>query len=150
MKWILSHTEDGIHQWQLQQEDKSKRLIVHPQRLSLRLIGTSKRLFFLDVQGFLHKKIFLRNEYGVEMGETAFTENPDSGDLLLNGQNYSYTADDRQLALFDSENNLLATSEIAREPALETLELYSLLFGLAWFITADGLTEKDREISTTA
>ena len=87
MKWILSQAADGIHEWLLQQKDGTKSLIYHLQRFSLRLLGTTKRLFFLDVQeGFLSKKVVLRNEYGIDLGETTFSENPAEGQLQLNGQ----------------------------------------------------------------
>lgn len=151
MKWILSHATDSIHEWLLQQEDKTKSLIFHLQRFSLRLLGSTKRLFFLDVQeGFLSKKITLRNEYGVELGETTFADNPVEGQLQLNGNKYLYRAENNELKLFDSDKNLLATSETALPARMEKSEFYSLLFGFAWLTTADAVAEKEKHFSLSA
>ena len=148
MKWILSHASDDIHHWQLQQEDSSKSLIAYLQRFSLRLSGLSKRLFFLDVQGFLHKKIVLRTEYGVALGETAFIDKPSSGLVTINDQKFSYSVSGDQLQLFDSEKQAISTCEVSPEATANKLEFFGLLFGLAWFSTAD--TVMERALSATA
>jgi hypothetical protein len=150
MKWVLSHATDEIHHWQLQHTEGSRSMIVNLQRSSIRLNGFSKRLFFLQAQGFLQKKILLRSEYGVVLGETIFSEKPMQAPLFFNGQKYFYQADDHQLLLFDSEKNLVNRTEFAALPSLDRLEFYSLLFGFAWFLTADAMAEKNRSIQVTA
>jgi hypothetical protein len=107
------------------------------QRLSLRLIGFSKRLFFLQVQGFLQKKILLRSEYGVIIGETAFTDKPSSGQLTINGQKFFHRVEEEKLVLLNSENMVVGTSQIMPKAFTNRYEFYSLLFGFAWFLTAD-------------
>lgn len=146
MKWVLSHASDDIHHWQLQHEDESKSLVVNLQRLSLRLSGISKRLFFLNLQGFLHKKILLRTEYGVVMGETAFADKIAPGQLVLNGQKFYYRYKEGCLYLMDSEKQVIATCDLSVE-ATTKLEVYSLLFGFVWFSTADA-DQKERTLST--
>src|SRR5690349_8063968 len=111
MKWVLSHALDEVHHWQLQQEDEVKFLSFNLQRLSLRLSGFTKRLFFLEEQGFLQRKIFLRTEYGIALGETAFSEKPSSGQLMLNEKKFFFRTTDTGLQIFDTEKALLATSE---------------------------------------
>lgn len=145
MKWVLSHASDDIHHWQLQKEDSFKLLTLNLQRLSLRLAGSSKRLFFLDVQGFLQKKILLRTEYGITIGETAFADKS-SGQLLLNGRKFFYRQDKKQLLLFDSEKQLINKCELPENPPSK-IEVYGLLFGLAWFSTADVAEEKEKTLS---
>jgi hypothetical protein len=150
MKWVLSHATDDIHHWQLQKENGSKSLIFHQQRLSLRLSGLSKRLFFLNVQGFLKKKILLRTEYGIVIGEAPFAEKSLTGQLILNGQTFFYRLEKAQLFLLDSEKQLMARCDLLPEATVEKVEFYSLLFGFAWFLTADAVTEKKPEISVPA
>ena len=148
MKWILSHASDDIHHWQLQTTNSSKSLIVNLQRLSLRLSGLSKRLFFLDVQGFLNKKIILRTEYGVALGETAFNDKPSLGLVTINDRKFSYGVNENKLQLFDNEKQVISTCELSNETKTSKLEFFSLLFGLLWFSTADAVAEK--QFSATA
>ncbi len=150
MKWVLSHTTDEIHHWLLQQQGGSRSLIANLHRLSLRLVGMSKRLFFLQVQGFLHKKILLRSEYGVVIGETSFADKPSPGQLLFNGQRYSYRVEEGSLVLLDNDKNIAGKCEIAAEAQQNKFEFYSLLFGFAWFLMADTAAEKSPVLSITA
>jgi hypothetical protein len=142
MKWVLSHATDEIHHWLLQQEEGSRSLTLHLQRLSLRLSGFSKRLFFLQVGGLLQKKISLRSEYGVELGEVVFTEKASPASIILNGQKLFYQAEDGKLVLRDGDKVVLGECEIAQGADLNRTEFYALLFGFAWFVTVDSLAEK--------
>lgn len=142
MKWVLSHATDEVHHWLLQQEEGSRSLILHLQRLSLRLNGFSKRLFFLQVQGLLQKKILLRSEYGVELGETSFADKSPFAPIIINEQKFFYQVDGTKLMLLDGEKNNLGECEMAPDSAQDKVEFYALLFGFAWFITADAVAEK--------
>ena len=137
MKWVLSHATDELHHWLLQLEKGSRSLTLNLQRLSLRIAGLSKRLFFLQVQGFLQKKVVLCSEYGVSLGETVFTEQPSQGQLVLNEQKFFYKLKDDRLMLMDGEKNNIGESEILQKEAQRGYEFYSLLFGFAWFLTND-------------
>jgi hypothetical protein len=147
MKWVLSHASDDIHHWQLQKEVGFEFLSFNSQWLSLRLTGSSKRLLFLRVQGFLQKKVLLQTEYGVQLGETALTDKLSSGQLLLNEQAFFYEIGDYQLVLFNGEKQVLASCYLPEETVIEKLELYALLFGFAWFMTANAAVES-KELAT--
>jgi hypothetical protein len=125
-------------------------MIINLQRLSLRLTGLSKRLFFLQVQGFLQKKILLRSEYGIVIGETVFADKSSQAPVLFNGQKFFYQVEDGKLTLLDSEKNFVCESELAQPAALNRFEFYSLLFGLAWFSTTDAVADKKRVLPVTA
>ena len=142
MKWVLSHATNDLHHWQLQQEENSRSLTFNLKRLSLRLNGFSKRLFFLEEQGFLQKKLVLRSEYGVEMGEVSFGGNAFFGQLVINGEKFFYEMNQEKLLLLDSEKHPVSNCEIIGEASLGKEEFYSLLFGFAWFVTADAMVEK--------
>lgn len=150
MKWVLSHATDGLHHWLFQQEECSRSLVLNLQRLSLRLLGFTKRLFFLQVQGFIQKKILLRSEYGVVIGETAFSEKPSPGQLMMNGQKLFHHIEDEKLVLRNSENVIVGTSQMTQRAAMNRFEFYSLLFGFAWFLTADSATESTSVLPVTA
>ncbi len=150
MKWVLSHATDGFHHWLLQQEENTRSLIFNIQRLSLRLIGITKRLFFLQVQGLLNKKILLRSEYGVVIGEAPFTSNPSPGQLTINGQKLFHRIEDQKLILLNSEKAVVGSSDLTQNAINNKLEFYSLLFGFAWFLTADTASDKDSVLSATA
>ena len=150
MKWVLSHATDELHHWLLQQEEGSRSLTLHLQRLSLRISGFSKRLFFLQVQGLLQKKILLCSEYGVVMAETAFAGEPHSGSLLINDERFFYEMEGGKLMLFDNEKNPVSDCEIAGDTSLSREEFYSLLFGFAWFVTADVMAEKSYAVMETS
>lgn len=142
MKWVLSHATDELHHWQLQQDEGSRSLTLHLQRYSLRLNGFSRRLFFLQEQGFLQKKLLLRSEYGVEMGETVFSEKSSAAAFIFNGQKLSYEVAEGKLVLLDNEKNELGQCGLPQENRLGRIEFYALLFGFAWFVTADAVVEK--------
>jgi hypothetical protein len=146
MKWVLSHATDELHHWLLQQEEGSRSLTLHLQRFSLRLNGFSKRLFFLQVQGLLQKKILLRSEYCVELGEVVFTEKASQASIVLNGQKLFYQTEEGKLFLLDSDKNILGECEIAQEAILNRIEFFALLFGFAWFVTADALAENTYQV----
>ncbi len=150
MKWVLSHATDELHHWLLQLQEGSRSLTLNLKRLSLRLHGFSKRLFFLQVQGFLNKKVLLRSEYGVVLGETAFAEKPSAAPLLFNGQRFFYTLENEKLVLLDSEKNTVGQSDISAEATTGKYEFYALLFGLAWLLTADAAGVKPQELPATA
>lgn len=149
MKWIFSHATDDIHHWQLQKEEGAASLRFNLQRLSLRLSGTSKRLFFLRVKGLLQKKVQLLSEYGAAIGETSFTTTPSTGQIAFNGQTFFYRNSEAQLRLFTVDNLLLATCALPAETAIGKFAFYSLLFGLAWFLTADSPAGKERQPALT-
>jgi hypothetical protein len=144
MKWVLSHASDDIRHWQLQQENRSRSLIINLQRRSLRLDGNSKRLFFLEVQGVLQKKVLLRTEYGITIGETALTDKL-PGPLLLNGHKFFYRLENDQWMLLDNERGLVDVCEFPVSPP-SRLEVYGLAFGFAWFTTADAVAEKENSL----
>jgi hypothetical protein len=150
MKWVLSHATDGFHHWQLQQENQAKLLIFHLSRLSLRLTGIIKRLFFLQEQGFLQKKVLLRSEYGIVLGEATPTDKSSPGQLLLNGQKFFYRTESTQLILLDNDKQLVGACELPAEAPANRLERFGLLFSFAWFLTADAAADKDRALSVTA
>jgi hypothetical protein len=150
MKWVLSHATDELHHWLLQQEEGSRSLTINLQRLSLRLSGFSKRLFFIQVEGLLQKKILLRSEYGITIGETVFAEKALPGQLLFNGQKFSYRFESNRLALFDGEKNLVGECEIHQSTTFDKYEFYSVLFGFAWFLTADAVADTNRRMPVTA
>jgi hypothetical protein len=149
MKWIFSHATDNIHHWQLQKEEGRGSLSFNLQHLSLRLSGTSKRVFFLRLQGLLQKKALLHSEYGAAIGETTFAESPSAGQMIFNEQKIFYHVNDAQLRLFADDKQLLATCELPTETTIGKLEFYALLFGLAWFLTADAQAEKERLLAVT-
>lgn len=147
MKWTLCHASNGIHHWQLQKDDGLASLSFNRQWLSLRLAGISKRLLFLRIKGFLQKKVFLHTEYGFATGDTAFVEKPSAGQLTLCGQPLVYQTNGDELSFFDEGKNKIAGCTLPQRENLENLEFYSLLFGFAWFLTADGVAEKERAVS---
>jgi hypothetical protein len=148
MKWVLSHATDELHHWLLQQDEGSRSLLLHLKRSSLRLNGFSKRLFFLQVQGLLQKKVLLRSEYGVELGEAVFAEKLLPSSMILNGQKLFYQTKEGKLVLLDSEKNKLGECAMEQE-GLNKLEFYALLFGFAWFVTADVVAEKTYAVLET-
>lgn len=150
MKWVLSHTKDGLQHWLLQQGENSRSLVLNLQRLSLRLLGLTKRLFFLQVKGFIHKKILLRSEYGVLIGEAPFTDKTSPGQLTINGQKLFYRVEDENLLLLNSQHSVVGSSRLTPNAVHNRFEFYSLLFGFAWFLTADVAADKDRLVPVTA
>lgn len=90
----------------------------------------------------MQKKLVLRSEYGVEIGEVAFGGNAFFGQLTINGEKFFYEMNHEKLLLLDSEKKPLSECEIVGEASLGKEEFYSLLFGFAWFVTADAVVEK--------
>lgn len=150
MKWILSHASDEIHHWQLESEKGAQSLSFNHQWLSLRLSGTSKRLLFLRVQGLLQKRVLLQTEYGIALGETALADKLSAGPITLNEQKLFYEVKNDQISLFDSEKQLLASCSLPADVSPEKLELYSLLFGFAWFVVPEVAAEQKEPLTLSA
>lgn len=148
MKWVLSHASDDIRHWQLQKDSESQLLTINLQGLSLRLAGNARRLFFLEVQGLLQKKLLLRTEYGIAIGEIALTDKP-SGQLTLNDHKFFYRQEKNQLQILDGEKQLISACTLP-DNFQNKIEAHALLFGFAWFVTADALVEKEVALSATA
>jgi hypothetical protein len=149
MKWVLTHATDEHHHWLLQQDEGARSLIFNLQRCSLRLGGFSKRLFFLQTQGFLQKKIQLCSEYGVVMGEAHFSDKGFPASFSVNNQRLYCQRNGESLLLFNGEKNLVGECEMPEKAISDRFEFYSLLFGFAWFLTADAVADKSRVLSLT-
>ena len=74
---------------------------------SFRLNAWSKRLFFLEEKGFLRKKVVLKTEYGVEIGECHFIRNAQNGIIYLNDRKFVFNGDNSEIRIADKQNNLV-------------------------------------------
>ena len=85
MKWVLSHQSAEHHRWILQTDNGIVPLTYNFSYRSIRVKSKTARLFFLEeADGLFQKKVLLRSEYGVIMGEAQATHTAKGGTLLLN------------------------------------------------------------------
>jgi hypothetical protein len=134
MKWVLSHLSDDHHKWLLQDANEQAQFTYNLQQHSIRIKGKSTRLFFLDVAGFFQKKVILRSEYGVALGDSPVTTNRTEGALSIIDFRAIYQWRQNALLLFDKNRNQLSTVIIEQSESLDKFEQFALLFSHAWIV----------------
>jgi hypothetical protein len=85
-------------------------------------------LFFLEEKGFLRKKVVLKTEYGVEIGECHFIRNAQNGIIYLNDRKFVFNGDNSEIRIADKQNNLVHC-KLQQEVA--ALQWPALLFSLS-------------------
>lgn len=107
---------------------------------SFRVNASTKRLFFIEQSRLLHK-VFLKSEYGIEIGEWSRAGSFKNGSLQLNENTFSYTISKEGIHLTGNKQVfvLLLNTGDALEFAKE--EFAAILFSLAW-ISKETVKEK--------
>ena len=137
MKWILTHQATEHHRWLLTEVQSPALLTYNPKNHSIRIKAKGARLFFLEPVGFLQKKILLRSEYGVVLGEAQWAEK--SGQLLLDNQKFFYRWNDHDLFLYDKSKTLLLQTKVDYDAV--GLEKFAFVFSMAWLYDSVVATE---------
>ncbi len=138
MKWVLSHQSSGQHRWMLQNADAPAEFIYSLQYHSIRIKAKTVRLFFLEEAGsFFQKKILLRSEYGVVMGETQATHTTKGGTLLLNEEKFFYRWNDGGLRLLDRHKKAVSEMHIELRQDADKMEQMAFVFCNAWLLLTD-------------
>lgn len=133
MKWVLSNQSSEYHRWQLRDASEPALFTYHLQNRSVRIKAKTARLFFLEIETvFFHKKVLLRSEYGIAVGEAQFTTAGKTGALVLDDQNYFYCWEDRYLLLYNHDKSPLLQVEVERHDNMESLEPFAFVFGSVW------------------
>ncbi|HYO20900.1 MAG TPA: hypothetical protein VER36_00760 [Flavisolibacter sp.] len=146
MKWVLSHQSDDHHKWLLHEAHEPVQLTYNLSNHSLRIKSKNNRLFFLEITGFFQKKLLLRSEYGVVLGESSFTTTTKEGTLLMNELKYHFRIKNDQLSLSDKNKNLLSAVVIEPAVALDKQEAFALLFCQAWLLNASMHATKTKDL----
>jgi len=136
MKWVLSQQSLDHHRWLLQNAPHQAQFTYNLHHQSIRIKSKNNRLFFLEVAGLFQKKIFLRSEYGVVVGEAQWNTAKEPF-CLLNGQKIYFLQEDHALQFFDKEYQHLSTFQIEHSLQLDRMEKFALMFSAVWILTAD-------------
>lgn len=108
MKWVLSHQSSEHHRWQLRDAAEPALFTYHLQNRSVRIKAKTARLFFLEMAtAFFHKKILLRSEYGILVGEAQLAPAGKLAALTLDDRKYYYCWEDQDLLLYNRDKSLL-------------------------------------------
>ena len=132
MKWVLSQQSVDHHRWLLQDTQEQAHFTYHAQLHSIRIKAKNNRLFFLEVTGFLQKKIQLLSEYGVVLGEAYGTQPLKNGLLIIDGQKCLYRWANGRLCLYNKNKTLLTETDIEFSEGTDLLEQFALVFSTAW------------------
>lgn len=135
MKWVLSHQSYDHHRWLLRDAEEPAQFTYHLSHHSVRIKAKTARLFFLEETGFLHKKVLLRSEYGVVVGEAQAITAGRMAQLVLDGKKYFYCWKDGQLSLYNKNKTLLLNAAIECRHDTEKMELAAFVFLTAWMQT---------------
>lgn len=138
MKWVLTHQSAGYHRWLLSEAEQPAQLTFNLQNNSLRIKAQKARLFFLELtEKFFGKKVLLRSEYGVVLGEAAWSGGRKRGTFWLNGGRYFYSWSHQRLSLFDKNKKPLFDATVECRKDTSRLEVFAFLFSTAWLHSAE-------------
>ena len=102
---------------------------------SVRLHSNERRVFFLEQVGLLQNKILLKTEYGFEIGENYHIKHQHKGVFHLSKDKFSYSVEQNAIHISDKRKQLMGSFSFANATALDSYELATLLFSLAWMLT---------------
>jgi len=142
MKWlsITTRAQEKIYElWN--SKKKILALAYHPTSGTLRVSADNeKRVFLIGREGFLRRRIVLRNEYGIRIGQLIYDNNQDNQGMIdVDGEDFSYMLQNGPTPNASIYRNakLRATSEL---PAISddiNSDNYDLLMLiLCWYISA--------------
>lgn len=135
MRWVPSHQASDHHRWELQTANQPAQFNYNPQNHSIRIKAKTTRLFFLEEAGnFFGKKVLLRSEYGLVMGEAQATHTKKGGTLLLYGEKFFYRWTAGSLTLLDRQKKPLSETGIELRQDADTLEQMAFVFCNAWLV----------------
>ena len=145
MKWVLSQQSLEHHRWLLQDASQQAQFTYNSIYQSIRLKSKISRLFFLEVAGVFHKKILLRSEYGVVVGETQWTSQKEF--LLMIDAHKLYVRLEEQTMSFLDRNKSTQTS-LRIEPILhlDRKELFAIVFSSAWLLYGNANSLKSENL----
>ena len=138
MKWVLSQQSLDHHRWILQESNEQAQFTYNHEHRSIRIkSSSSSRLFFLEVTGLFQKKIQLRSEYGVVVGESTWPPENSDRSIQLNHEKYYFRWQHRHLSLLTKEKKLIQDIDLEHEAELQKFEIFALLFCSLWLVNTN-------------
>lgn len=113
----------------------------NPRSQSVRLHSNERRVFFLEQVGFLQNKILLKTEYGVQIGENYHFRHQQKGIFHLSKDKFSYWIENNAIRIADKRRQLTASFSLDNALSLDSYELSTVLFSLAWMLTSGEISE---------
>ncbi|HZH63683.1 MAG TPA: hypothetical protein VEY10_02250 [Flavisolibacter sp.] len=146
MKWVLSHQSYDHRKWMLQDTNEPAQLTYNLAHHSIRIRSKNIRLFFLEVSGFIQKKIQLLSEYGVVIGESRWGHTLNEGMLTMNNNKYFFEWENNVLSLFDKNKSLLSAVKNEHSEGMDKKERFALVFSLAWIVISNTPAKKIEDL----
>jgi hypothetical protein len=146
MKWVLSQQSLDHHRWLLQDAKDEAQFTYNHEHHSIRLKGKNSRLFFLEVIGLFQKKIQLRSEYGVVVGQSTWPPENSDGSIQLNEEKYYFKWQQKTLSLFTKGKQLFQSIHSEHEPGLDKLEKFALVFSSLWLVNTSANASNKEDV----
>ena len=129
MQWTLESKMNKSNFWILQHNEKSKaQLRYNREARSIRLQAGERRLYFLEQVWHANNKIELQTEYSIVIGEIQMNRERLSGNVIMDGQHYTFTTEKDQVHLQENTRTI-KTVIIEDTSGLDFFEFSALLFG---------------------
>jgi hypothetical protein len=146
MKWVFVKNDTSKESFELWDGDKKLADIVFSSKSRIARFASnlSKRLFFFEKRGIFSPKAFIRNEYGIKMGNVT-EERPGKGHVEIDGRKYYFIYNENNsgdLNLYDetTQKSLLTcsfntlTNGFSKTKSLLDSKFPSLLMVLCWYV----------------
>jgi hypothetical protein len=136
MKWHLVNSSSRQEIYELRNNDEKVLTIYsHPDKGTLRIAtDEEKRVFLIGKEGFLRRRIVLRNEYGIRMGQLIYNGiQENQGSLEVDDEEFYYhigNGSPVEATIFKNSETLL----ICELPAVAK-DHDLLILALGWYIT---------------
>jgi len=156
LQWALTTKRFGYHIYELAKDNlQLLSLAFDPATQTARVdCNETKRAFRIEKQGFFKRRIVLKNEYGVNLGELSY-EKPgaNQGFIDMNGERFFFGLRDnnqQELVIYKSTSeepilscNLSYDKQQGEQLKQPLTEVYShLLMALGWFLFLPVAKEK--------
>ena len=164
MRWETAPSVAGNEIYHLYKDDrKILTLSIHPFSNSARVeIDEEKRVILIRKEGFRRKRIVLRNEYGIKIGELGHDNKQDFIDMN-NDRFYYYIQQDpcASIVLYKESlakplvacrlntNNGKTSLAFGKEKNLQNLTQTSILTAMCWWLFLPVAKENFQEINAT-
>ena len=156
MNIVIKNINGGNDEYQLKENDKTIVQVRHRRDMNTARVETIKgqRVLIIEKEGLIKRRVVIKNEYGVEIGQMAFDNWSDSqGVVQLDNIRYKFTlnaSSSQELYIYKgSRKNLVYQCNLAFEKGNQSQlkdHTSAFIISIAWYLHLQPVMEKVPEL----
>ena len=132
MIWKLQRTSGHTRTWEFATAHQPFEVKFNPASLSVRVSGSSKRLFFIEQSKLKPKTVSFISEYGQRVGVCEYNMAPQKGKIVLHGHRFYFEQKGDVIQFLDNGLFSLTSCTIDEAAEMPPLEMTVLVFSHLW------------------